>query len=61
MTQAIAVNEVYKKFGKPGGSFWKQILGSRTNGDKPVVVAVDNVSCVDRISPAFTLSWCALP
>lgn len=44
MTQAIAVNEVYKKFGKPGGSFWKQILGSRTNGDKPVVVAVDNVS-----------------
>jgi ABC-2 type transport system ATP-binding protein len=44
MTQAIAVNEVYKKFGKPGGSFWKQIIGSRTNGDKPVVVAVDNVS-----------------
>lgn len=44
MTQAIAVHDVYKKFGKPGGSFWKQILGSRTNGDKPVVVAVDNVS-----------------
>lgn len=44
MTQAIAVHDVYKKFGKPGGSFWKQIFGSRTNGDKPVVVAVDNVS-----------------
>jgi ABC-2 type transport system ATP-binding protein len=44
MTQAIAVHDVYKKFGKPGGSFWKQILGSHTNGDKPVVVAVDNVS-----------------
>jgi ABC-2 type transport system ATP-binding protein len=44
MTQAIAVHDVYKKFGKPGGSFWKQILGSHTNGDKQVVVSVDNVS-----------------
>ena len=44
MTQAIAVHDVYKKFGKPGGSFWKQILKPRSNGDKPVVIAVDNVS-----------------
>jgi ABC-type oligopeptide transport system ATPase subunit len=44
MAQAIAVRDVVKKFGKPGGSFWKQVLGPKTNGDKPVVMAVDDVS-----------------
>lgn len=44
MVQAIIVNNVYKKFGKPEGSIWKQFLKSNSNGRKPVVVAVDNVS-----------------
>lgn len=44
MALAIAVRDVVKKFGKPGGPFWKQVLGSQTNGEKPVVMDVDDVS-----------------
>ena len=44
MTQAIAIHDVVKKFGKPGGSLWKGLLKPRANGNKPVVVAVDKVS-----------------
>jgi ABC-2 type transport system ATP-binding protein len=44
MTQAIIVNNVVKEFGKPEGSFWKQILNQNNNGHRPVVVAVDRVS-----------------
>lgn len=44
MTQAIVVHDVYKKFGKPEGPFWKQILRPKSNGQKLVVVAVNNVS-----------------
>ena len=44
MNQAVVVREAYKKFGKPGGPFWKQISKANRNGNKPVVVAVDRVS-----------------
>ncbi len=44
MTEAIIVHDVYKKFGKPDGSIWKQVFKSNANGQKPIVVAVDNVS-----------------
>lgn len=44
MTQAIIVHDVYKKFGKHEGSFWKQVFRPNSNGDKPVIVAVNNVS-----------------
>lgn len=44
MTQAIVVQNVYKKFGKVGTSSWKQIFKSNSNGSKPPVVAVDHVS-----------------
>jgi ABC-2 type transport system ATP-binding protein len=45
MTQAIIVENIIKKFGKPGGSYWKQILKkSGDNGHKPAIVAVDRVS-----------------
>jgi ABC-2 type transport system ATP-binding protein len=44
MEHAIIVKNVYKKFGKPGESYWKRALGRNTNGNKRVVVAVDNVS-----------------
>lgn len=44
MDQAIIVRDVYKKFGKPGQPFWKQVFGGSPNGQKPAVVAVDNVS-----------------
>jgi ABC-2 type transport system ATP-binding protein len=44
MVQAIVIHDVYKKFGKPEGPFWKQILSSNSNGHKPVVVAVNSVS-----------------
>jgi ABC-2 type transport system ATP-binding protein len=44
MNQAIIVNDVYKKFGKPGKPFWKQLRKPEKNGDKPTVVAVDKVS-----------------
>ena len=44
MTQAIIVENIIKKFGKPGGSLWKQVLKTGENGHKPVIVAVDRVS-----------------
>lgn len=44
MNQAVIVHEVYKKFGKPDGPFWKQLLRRHANGWKPSVVAVDKVS-----------------
>lgn len=44
MHHAIIVRNVYKKFGKPGEPFWNQVLGRNTNGKKPGVVAVENVS-----------------
>lgn len=44
MTEAIIVHDVYKKFGKPDGSIWKQVFRPNSNGQKPIVVAVDNVS-----------------
>jgi ABC-2 type transport system ATP-binding protein len=44
MIQAIVVHDVYKKFGKPEGPFWKRILRPNSNGQKPVVVAVNNIS-----------------
>jgi ABC-2 type transport system ATP-binding protein len=44
MNQAVIVHEIYKKFGKPGKPFWKQLRKAHTNGDKPTVVAVDKVS-----------------
>jgi ABC-2 type transport system ATP-binding protein len=55
MSDAIIVNEVYKKFGKPGGSIWKQIVKgkSRTNGHQPAVVAVDHVSFTIREGEIF--------
>jgi ABC-2 type transport system ATP-binding protein len=44
MNQAVIVREVYKKFGKADGPFWKQLRRRHTNGRKPTVVAVDRVS-----------------
>ena len=46
MNQAIVVQDVYKKFGKPGRPFWAQVIRPKeqTNGQKPAVVAVDHVS-----------------
>ena len=44
MTEAIIVHDVYKKFGKPDGSIWKQVFRPNSNGQEPIVVAVDNVS-----------------
>ena len=46
MSQALIVDQVYKKFGKPDGPFWVRMRKSRTNGDgqAPAVVAVDRVS-----------------
>jgi ABC-2 type transport system ATP-binding protein len=44
MTQAIIVENIIKKFGKPGGSLWKQMLKPGENGLKSLIVAVDRVS-----------------
>ena len=53
MNSAVIVNNIYKKFGKPGQSFWKRswMGGSNGNGNdhsnngkKRFVVAVDHVS-----------------
>jgi len=44
MVQAIVVNNIYKTFGKVDTSMRKQIFKSNSNGDKPVVIAVDHVS-----------------
>jgi ABC-2 type transport system ATP-binding protein len=48
MDQAIFVQDVYKEFGKPGRPFWKKVIRPKelTDGHKPAVVAVDNVSFV---------------
>ena len=53
MTQAIIVNDVYKKFGKSGGSFWKQVFRPNPNGDKPVIVAVNKVSFEVQVGEIF--------
>ena len=34
MSQAIIVNDVYKKFGKPGAPLWKRALGLEKNGNR---------------------------
>ncbi|MFH1633216.1 MAG: ABC transporter ATP-binding protein [Chloroflexota bacterium] len=53
MSQAILVNDVYKKFGKPGDPLWKRVLKRQINGSgkpnkngnkKTEVIAVNNVS-----------------
>jgi ABC-2 type transport system ATP-binding protein len=54
MTQAIIVNQVYKKFGKPGTPLWKRALGldKKSNGNngknrdepKKEIIAVNHVS-----------------
>jgi ABC-2 type transport system ATP-binding protein len=44
MAQAIIAHNVYKKFGKPEDSLWKQIFKPNSNGQRPIVVAVDSVS-----------------
>jgi ABC-2 type transport system ATP-binding protein len=46
MSQALVVDQVYKKFGKPEEPFWKRMRKSGTNGNGqvPAVVAVDRVS-----------------
>lgn len=54
MSEAIIVNKIYKKFGKPSeNSFWKQLLkprsqngnaSSNSKGKKRLVIAVDHVS-----------------
>ena len=44
MVQAIVVNNIYKAFGKVDTSMRKQIFKSNSNGNKPVVIAVDHVS-----------------
>lgn len=53
MNQAVSVQEVYKKFGKPGESFWKNLRRANTNGNKPAVVAVDRVSFEVREGEIF--------
>ncbi|UCF28928.1 MAG: ATP-binding cassette domain-containing protein, partial [Chloroflexota bacterium] len=44
MTQAIIIENIVKKFGKPGRSLWKQVLKPGENGHKPLIIAVDRVS-----------------
>ncbi len=53
MSQAILVNDVYKKFGKPGDPLWTRVIKRQTNGSgkpnkngnkKTEVIAVNNVS-----------------
>ncbi len=46
MSQAVIINQVTKKFGKPLGPFWKRVLNGRspTNAHKHNIVAVDQVS-----------------
>jgi ABC-2 type transport system ATP-binding protein len=53
MTQAIIAHNVFKKFGKPGGSFWKHILNPNPDGQRMVVVAVDSVSFEVREGEIF--------
>jgi len=46
MSHAIMVNNVHKKFGKPGTPLWKRVFKTEKNGhkEKSVVVAVNHVS-----------------
>ncbi|MEN8171527.1 MAG: ABC transporter ATP-binding protein [Chloroflexota bacterium] len=46
MSQAIIVNNVHKKFGKPGMPLWKRALKIKKNGqkEKAPIVAVNQVS-----------------
>ena len=46
MSQAIIINDVYKKFGKPGAPLWKRALGLDINstGKKNEIIAVNNIS-----------------
>ncbi len=53
MNQAVSVQEVYKKFGKPGKPFWKNLHRANANGNKPAVVAVDRVSFEVREGEIF--------
>ena len=55
MSQAVIVNEVYKRFGKPNGSWWQRPRKANpsTNGHKPQVVAVDRVSFSVRAGEIF--------
>ncbi len=53
MTLAIIAHNVFKKFGKPEGLFWKHILNPNPDGQRPVVVAVDNVSFEVREGEIF--------
>ncbi len=53
MAQAIIANNVQKKFGKHESSIWKQLLKSNSNGQKPFVIAVDNVSFEVREGEIF--------
>lgn len=55
MSDAIIVNDAYKKFGKPNGPFWKRFTSvrSNTNGSKPAVIAVDRVSFAVRQGEIF--------
>jgi len=55
MSEAVIVNEVYKRFGKPNGSWWQRPRKANpsTNGHKPQVVAVDRVSFSVRAGEIF--------
>lgn len=53
MNQAVSVHEVYKKFGKPSGPFWKHLRRTNANGKRPAVIAVDRVSFEVREGEIF--------
>jgi len=55
MSQAVIVNDVYKRFGKPNGSWWRRPRKANpsANGHKPQVVAVDRVSFSVRTGEIF--------
>ena len=55
MSQAVIVNDVYKRFGKPNGSWWRRPRKATpsANGHKPQVVAVDRVSFSVRTGEIF--------
>ena len=55
MSDAILVNQAYKKFGKPDISRWKHPFAAKTNGNghKPAVVALDRVSFTVGVGEIF--------
>ncbi len=61
MSQAIIINDVYKKFDKDGKPLWKRMLKPNTNGNgskngknkKTEVIAVDKVSFIIREGEIF--------